>query len=403
MIVDRLSERAHRLAVTQAISQLNRVDRRLLALFWHLAERWGRVARDGIAVPLALSHRLIGEVVGARRPTRFHRAGRAPGARRAARAAPGRHVAADRRADGVARRRSRRGDPPAPAPDADTGGAGGHRARKARALRRWFAVLQASLAAVRAESEQTPDGLPRAARPDGGAARARARVARRPRLKNPGAGVHHHDRAARGPVPVIAAPSSGSVRTTQVNGRPRRLIASSRRPRARSPAEHRRGAAGASCSTGRPMSRFSRCWPRASSARRPHRSSARLFQIRTTCSSRSTHDDAERRGWRGSPPGTRSTSSSSPRALAQLLVDRLELLVGRLELLVHRLELLVGRLELLVGRLELLVGRLELLVGRLELLDRRLQLLVGGLAARASVALELARASAAVARDVDER
>jgi hypothetical protein len=69
VLVDRMSERAHRLAVTQAISQLNRVDRRLLALFWHLAERWGRVARDGIAVPLVLSHRLIGELVGARRPT----------------------------------------------------------------------------------------------------------------------------------------------------------------------------------------------------------------------------------------------------------------------------------------------------------------------------------------------
>src|SRR3954454_8056575 len=69
VIIDRLSERGHRLGVTQAISQLNRVDRRLLALFWHLAERWGRVARDGIAVPLVLSHRLIGELIGARRPT----------------------------------------------------------------------------------------------------------------------------------------------------------------------------------------------------------------------------------------------------------------------------------------------------------------------------------------------
>ena len=69
VIVDRLSERAQRLSITQAISQLNRVDRRLLALFWHLAERWGRVARDGITVPLVLSHRLIGELVGARRPT----------------------------------------------------------------------------------------------------------------------------------------------------------------------------------------------------------------------------------------------------------------------------------------------------------------------------------------------
>ena len=36
-IIDRVNERALRLAVTQAISQLNRVDRRLLALFWHLA------------------------------------------------------------------------------------------------------------------------------------------------------------------------------------------------------------------------------------------------------------------------------------------------------------------------------------------------------------------------------
>jgi CRP/FNR family transcriptional regulator, cyclic AMP receptor protein len=69
VIVDRLSDRAQRLAVTQAISQLNRVEDRLIALFWHLAERWGRVAAGGVAVPLALSHRLIGELVGARRPT----------------------------------------------------------------------------------------------------------------------------------------------------------------------------------------------------------------------------------------------------------------------------------------------------------------------------------------------
>jgi len=69
VIVDRLVERAVRLAINQAISQVNRVDRRLLALFWHLAERWGRVAREGIAIPLVLSHRLIGELIGARRPT----------------------------------------------------------------------------------------------------------------------------------------------------------------------------------------------------------------------------------------------------------------------------------------------------------------------------------------------
>jgi CRP/FNR family transcriptional regulator, cyclic AMP receptor protein len=69
VIVERMSDRAQRLAITQAISQLNRVDQRLLALFWHLAERWGRVAPNGINVPLTLSHRLLGELVGARRPT----------------------------------------------------------------------------------------------------------------------------------------------------------------------------------------------------------------------------------------------------------------------------------------------------------------------------------------------
>jgi CRP/FNR family transcriptional regulator, cyclic AMP receptor protein len=68
-LIDRVNDRARRLATTQAISQLNRVDRRLLTLFWHLAERWGRMTTDGVAVPLTLSHRMLGQLVGARRPT----------------------------------------------------------------------------------------------------------------------------------------------------------------------------------------------------------------------------------------------------------------------------------------------------------------------------------------------
>jgi CRP/FNR family transcriptional regulator, cyclic AMP receptor protein len=68
-LLDRLNERTHRLATTQAISQLNRVDRRLLSLFWHLAERWGRMTPEGVAIPLTLSHRMLGQLVGARRPT----------------------------------------------------------------------------------------------------------------------------------------------------------------------------------------------------------------------------------------------------------------------------------------------------------------------------------------------
>ena len=68
-LMGRLSERAARLATAQAISKLTRVDRRVLAFLWHLAERWGRVTSGGVLVPLTLSHRMLGQIVGARRPT----------------------------------------------------------------------------------------------------------------------------------------------------------------------------------------------------------------------------------------------------------------------------------------------------------------------------------------------
>ena len=69
VILDRFNARAERLAVTQAISQLTGVEVRVEALLWHLAERWGRVGPEGMIVPIALSHRLIGSLIGARRPT----------------------------------------------------------------------------------------------------------------------------------------------------------------------------------------------------------------------------------------------------------------------------------------------------------------------------------------------
>ena len=68
-LVDRVTDRAERLAVMQAICQLNGVDRRVLGLLWHLAERWGRVAGNGVVMPLALPHRIIASMIGARRPT----------------------------------------------------------------------------------------------------------------------------------------------------------------------------------------------------------------------------------------------------------------------------------------------------------------------------------------------
>jgi len=68
-LLDRAARRAERLVVMQAIAHLTRVDDRLLALLWCLAERWGRVVPGGVLVSLRLSHRTLAGMVGARRPS----------------------------------------------------------------------------------------------------------------------------------------------------------------------------------------------------------------------------------------------------------------------------------------------------------------------------------------------
>jgi CRP-like cAMP-binding protein len=68
-LLDRAAARAERLVVLQAIAHLTRVDDRLLALLWALAERWGRVVPDGVLVSLRLSHRTLAALIGARRPS----------------------------------------------------------------------------------------------------------------------------------------------------------------------------------------------------------------------------------------------------------------------------------------------------------------------------------------------
>lgn len=63
------TRRAHHLAVALAIAHHQRVDDRLLLTLWHLAERWGRVGPEGIAVPLPLPHQRLADLVGAHRPS----------------------------------------------------------------------------------------------------------------------------------------------------------------------------------------------------------------------------------------------------------------------------------------------------------------------------------------------
>jgi hypothetical protein len=76
MLLERAIRRTLRMSVHQALLQLSPVETRLLVLFWHLAERWGRVTPDGISVKLRMSHELLGQLVGCRRSsvtTALHR------------------------------------------------------------------------------------------------------------------------------------------------------------------------------------------------------------------------------------------------------------------------------------------------------------------------------------------
>jgi CRP-like cAMP-binding protein len=68
-IVGRALDRSRRLAVLMAIVQQPRLDERLWMLFWELADRHGRVHRDGVHLELPLTHELISHLAAARRPS----------------------------------------------------------------------------------------------------------------------------------------------------------------------------------------------------------------------------------------------------------------------------------------------------------------------------------------------
>jgi len=69
VVYERFAEQLEAASVRAAIVGLPLVEERILALLWHLAERWGVVRSDGVVVRLALTHALIGCLVGAQRPT----------------------------------------------------------------------------------------------------------------------------------------------------------------------------------------------------------------------------------------------------------------------------------------------------------------------------------------------
>ncbi len=64
-----LDQQSQRLTTQLMICQLPRVEERVLAIMWLLADPLGRVTPVGTILPLRLTHQQLGELVGARRPT----------------------------------------------------------------------------------------------------------------------------------------------------------------------------------------------------------------------------------------------------------------------------------------------------------------------------------------------
>lgn len=65
----RLEAQRESFAIQALIAHLPRAEHRLLLMLCHLAERWGFVTPEGIVLPLLLTHDLVGQLIGTRRPT----------------------------------------------------------------------------------------------------------------------------------------------------------------------------------------------------------------------------------------------------------------------------------------------------------------------------------------------
>jgi CRP-like cAMP-binding protein len=65
----RAMRRARRLANMLTIGLHPKLDERLQLLLWEIADRYGRVHRDGVHIDLPLTHELISQLAGARRPS----------------------------------------------------------------------------------------------------------------------------------------------------------------------------------------------------------------------------------------------------------------------------------------------------------------------------------------------
>lgn len=72
MLLRRACNRSADLDLLRSISSQPRLEVRLVLLLWHLASRWGRVEPGAIRLSLPLTHRLLGQLIAAERPSVSH-------------------------------------------------------------------------------------------------------------------------------------------------------------------------------------------------------------------------------------------------------------------------------------------------------------------------------------------
>lgn len=68
-LVRRCADRADALGVQRSITAHVRVDVRVLAYLWHLADRFGTVVPGAVKLDIPLTHAVLARLIGARRPT----------------------------------------------------------------------------------------------------------------------------------------------------------------------------------------------------------------------------------------------------------------------------------------------------------------------------------------------
>lgn len=68
-LLKRALVRSRYLTILVAIISQRRIDTRLTMLFWHLADRFGRLRGEWVEIPVPLTHSTLAELVAARRPS----------------------------------------------------------------------------------------------------------------------------------------------------------------------------------------------------------------------------------------------------------------------------------------------------------------------------------------------